>query len=170
MVNLLPHSSDRPRSRLPGALRLTMDRDVALRGLGSVWTLLFNFEGRIGRLPFWLGLISVLATTFAVERWLAQAFPANGPLLGVMAGALAVYPISALATKRGVDRGHGESWGVVLLLLIIAEAAVAGFIGQGPFAALASFCALSVWVFALADLGLLPAQDAPEAVGEGEPR
>lgn len=171
MVNLPPSTSSGKALPLHERLsRLLPDREAILAMLGALQNLLFSFEGRIRRLPFWLGVSGILAAALVLERWVAAIVPAHGPLASVMVGSLAIYPLGALATKRGIDRGHGETWGVTLLLLIVAEGALAGYIGHGPFAALASFCALGLWMFALADLGILPAPDEAETVGEAGPR
>jgi uncharacterized membrane protein YhaH (DUF805 family) len=130
--------------------------------------LLLAFDGRIGRRAFWAGSLGVALALLLFERVLAKALPQHAPLAMVIASAAALYPFAALATKRGRERGHGEHWGVGLVLLTLATGLTAQALAGGAWALQASLASLGLWMFTLIDLGLCPAaqeRPLPRAVG-----
>jgi uncharacterized membrane protein YhaH (DUF805 family) len=119
--------------------------------------LLFSFEGRISRKPFWIALLVLLALE-AVTNILA--YKLEGERLSAVTDLALSYPEFALFAKRGQDRNLSP-WltGVFFLSGVIMDFFVVmgwrGFMDR-PF-----FLALAVpWtVFALAilvDLGFRP--------------
>lgn len=159
------------RSILP---QITFDPTQASRQMGWLGRLMFSFEGRTGRRDFWIGSLAVAVLLVLTERVLFRILPGQAPLLMWLAGALSIYPFAALATKRALDRGHGQNRGVVIVLLAVMLGVATKALASGPFAVQASAVSLAIWLFALVELGLLPSapekHDAVRTVGAEPPR
>lgn len=126
------------------------------------WFVLTSFQGRIGRREFWVGSAAIVLMLFAFEKATWRQAPHHAPLILIVAGALAVYPFAALATKRALDRGHGQNWGVAAVMLAVGTGLAAKALSAGPWALHASAAALVVWLATLVDLGLLPSVSSQE--------
>jgi uncharacterized membrane protein YhaH (DUF805 family) len=136
---------------------VTFDPARLGRSLGWLMALLFHFEGRTGRRDFWAGSAVVAGLLLIIERVLFRHMPLHTPLAMTLIGAAALYPFAALATKRGRHRGHGENWGVVVLLLALACGMLARSLSGTAWALPASTASVALWLFTLVDLGLMPA-------------
>ena len=114
--------------------------------------LLFGFEGRVGRGPFWLGQIVVLLLVWLyatyVDRLLAAWMPGSifmGSAVALIFALPIIWVQMAITIKRCHDRGKTGFWTMLLLLPIVGQ----------------------LWL--LVDCGLLPAADPPRApVGLGD--
>ena len=128
-------------------------------------TLLTGFEGRIGRAAFWSGTALVALALALIDIASARLGGLHTPQITAFAGTFALFPWSALAAKRGRDRGRPWYYGPTLVIAIVLS-------GLGPghldAAAAKAFGALSLllWLVALIDLGLLPGCIAPVSVAE----
>jgi uncharacterized membrane protein YhaH (DUF805 family) len=115
-----------------------------------------SFEGRIGRVPFWLGNAVVALVLFLIERFAVRSGVSAAGQIIAFAGAFALYPWSALAAQRACDRGRPALYGMVLVLLILLSALAYRLLPVGTLATIAGLVSGLVWLVALIDLGLLP--------------
>jgi uncharacterized membrane protein YhaH (DUF805 family) len=130
----------------------------------SIGALLWSFEGRINRQPYWL---ASLATVIALSALVGFVFSSTG--VGVFAGdltgglgvALLILAASipfiwiglALGAKRLHDRNKSAWWLLVFYVLPSVLERAAGYVGGAALVlGLASF-AISIW--ALVELGFL---------------
>lgn len=98
--------------------------------------LLFSFEGRISRAPYWGGSILVGLVAFGVALLTVYLFTDEGGTpnedtairIGSAIGLVLLYPISALMTKRVKDRDR-PLWLVKLFLAPYAIYLVGDIIG-----------------------------------------
>lgn len=75
----------------------------------------FSFKGRIGRKPFWFGIVIwflLMLMTFSMQTYFLFS-----PYILLLLVILLLYPLAAIFTKRLHDRGKSGSW---LLLLLLA--------------------------------------------------
>jgi uncharacterized membrane protein YhaH (DUF805 family) len=129
----------------------------------SIVRLLSDFEGRIGRLPFWFGSALVALALAAIERaapMLLNRVPAAQVI--AFASAFALFPWAALAAKRATDRGSVPLFGILLICAIVLPGLAKPLLSVAWGPSLDTIVLLA-WIVALVDLGLMPA--AP-AVGE----
>lgn len=128
--------------------------------------LLFSFRGRISRRWFWLGMILVIIVFFGSASLAANMFHAKGGAaaenaLMLLAAALAAYLSAALIVKRLRDRGRPAWWfliyGVIPFFLYYAALQIAAPAANDPGlpAVACNTAALTIWLFALIDLGIL---------------
>ena len=90
--------------------------------------LLFGFEGRIGRGPFWAGQAVVLAliglyVTYA-DRLLATWLPGSifmGSGIALILAVPIIWMQAAITIKRCHDRGKTGFWSMLLLLPIVGQ-------------------------------------------------
>lgn len=121
----------------------------------SIGSLLWSYEGRIGRGRFWLGVLLVILMSMGIgilagllgipihdaSRYQAEEFGAIGALFAFAAAALLLYSQLAIYVKRFHDRGKSGWW------VLIAFVPVIGFF----------------WI--LIELGMLPGDPGPNAYG-----
>ncbi|WP_439498067.1 DUF805 domain-containing protein [Bosea sp. (in: a-proteobacteria)] len=129
--------------------------------------LLTAFDGRIGRTAFWFGNLLVALTLLLTEAMATRHAGAYSEQVIAFAGAFALFPWSALAAKRGSDRGRPRLYGTLLVAAIVLLGLGARLADASMVRALDSL-ALLLWLIALIDLGLLPAGDASRPVAELE--
>lgn len=115
-----------------------------------------RFEGRIGRRGFWFGSAVVAVLLFVAERWLFKYLPHQASIIMVALAAFALYPFGALATKRGLDRGHSSQFGVRIVLITVLAGLAARWLSGGPLAVYVNLLNIALWFFTLVDLGLMP--------------
>lgn len=103
--------------------------------------LLFNFDGRINRAKFWIGIVILWAAN-AILVAIASAANSSGvwALYGLVSLVL-IWPSLAVSIKRWHDRGKSGWW--VLIVLI-------PFIG---------------WIWALIETGFLEGTRGPNQYG-----
>ena len=74
----------------------------------------FSFKGRIGRKPFWFGIVIwflLMLMTFSMQTYFLFS-----PYILLLLVILLLYPLAAIFTKRLHDRGKSGSWLLLLLL------------------------------------------------------
>lgn len=141
-----------------------MGLDLTLPGLKRLF---LDFDGRVGRGPFWFGM-AVLAIVALFGDRLALA--AGGPWGATAVSLMLTYPGLAVAAKRCHDRGRSE----IVLLVILAPAllASAGQLWLRPAAdpgyvmTLLGAWLIGALIWAAIDLGLLPGEPGPNRFGE----
>lgn len=139
----------------------------------STSTLLFSFQGRINRQPFWLANLAVIALTFVIFSTLFMVFELDledgaGVLIGGSLWLLVLYvPLLwiglAVATKRLHDRSKSAWW----LLLFYALPGVLDSAGDqvGGLGTVLSLASLAISVWAMIELGFLRGTPGPNAYG-----
>jgi len=141
----------------------------------SLGYLFLNFDGRIPRLAWWVGIVCIMLPAFLISQLLVglQAIdPAGGPpLLAGIISLFFVVPYVALTAKRFNDRGHNV--GVSLFFVAIQIAAVVAqyfgwFVkpeemGETERMAFLVLLGYSLWVFV--DNGFLPGTQGPNQYG-----
>jgi uncharacterized membrane protein YhaH (DUF805 family) len=162
------------RQRGMSRVRQLLDHDIPrfaalMRELPRLCT---DFDGRLERGRFWFAICFVALAVFLIERWLFRLAPMQAPALSLAIGALSLYPYSALATARARDRGHGDLWGVMLVLACVVSGILVNSLTRSPYAATVSVAHICIWLYALFDLGLMPGRpDEPSPrIGERLPR
>ena len=145
--------------------------------LADVTRLLFAFDGRTGRVGFWLGLLLVLVVALAVYLGLIRIFGATGaPTLAFVLLSFPLYfallwPLAALGAKRFHDRGRPGWLSVVALgppyLLTIADALDLSGTGESAtwLGSVLSWAALLCVLWAVIELGLMPGDPDPNRFG-----
>lgn len=130
--------------------------------------LLFGFDGRIGRKPFWIALLAVSAAEI-VCHLLAQRL--EGERLGAIVDLAFSYPEFAIFAKRAHDRGLA-TWvpGLFFLFGVVMDFLVIMGWGGGMDDPSTLFVLMSFpWtVFAIAlllDLGLRRGKPGPNRFG-----
>ena len=85
--------------------------------------LLFGFEGRIGRGPFWTGqaLVLVLVALYAryMDRLLVMWIPGSifmGSAIALLLALPMIWVQAAITIKRCHDRGKSGFWSLLLLV------------------------------------------------------
>ena len=139
----------------------------------SIVTLLFSFQGRISRQPYWLTSIAMIALTVSIWSILAlgsgSILPADaGGLGGVTLLLLASYVpfvwiALAVGTKRLHDRGKSAWW----LLPFYALPSIIDGAGSyaGGMEMLFTLASLALTIWAVVELGLLRGAAGPNAYG-----
>lgn len=121
----------------------------------SIGSLLWSYEGRIGRGRFWLGFVLVVAMSMGfgilagllgipvhdLSRYQAEEFGAGAALFILVAFVVLLYAQLAVYVKRFHDRGKSGWW------VLIAFVPVVGFF----------------WI--LIELGMLPGDPGPNPYG-----
>lgn len=130
-------------------------------------TLLTGFEGRIGRAAFWSGTALVALALALADIGSARFGGLHAVQITAFAGTFALFPWSALAAKRGRDRGRPWYYGPTLVIVIVLSGLGPGHLEAAAAKTLGAF-SLLLWLVALIDLGLLPGCIAPESVAETE--
>jgi uncharacterized membrane protein YhaH (DUF805 family) len=152
------------RSMRMGRIRQLLDEDIpqAAALMRQLPHLCSDFDGRLERGRFWFATCFVALTVFLIERWLFRLVPLHAPALALAVNALALYPYSALATTRARDRGHGELWGVTLVLACVTSGILVHTMALSRFAPTVSIAYIGIWLYALLDLGLMPGRSEEE--------
>jgi uncharacterized membrane protein YhaH (DUF805 family) len=124
--------------------------------------LLFAFEGRIGRRPFWIGGIAIALMLALADSLMRRKFGlAAAASASFLMGTIAAYPMAALAAKRGLDRGRSAFWGVGLVLALVVSSLVTALAARwlmmhAPLIlTLLRFGTGAVWLVLLIDLGMM---------------
>jgi uncharacterized membrane protein YhaH (DUF805 family) len=99
----------------------------------TVGNLFLSFQGRIGRLEFWIGTVVVTAIELALQWMLGIPITGDTPDLRLRAitfaiGLVSMYPTAAIAAKRLHDRGQPTTY-VWLLVAALAVAMVGDLLG-----------------------------------------
>jgi uncharacterized membrane protein YhaH (DUF805 family) len=99
----------------------------------NVGNLFLSFEGRIGRLEFWIGTVVVTAIELVLQWLLGIPIAGDTPDLRLRAitfaiGLVSMYPTAAIAVKRLRDRGQPATY-VWLLVAALAVALVGDLFG-----------------------------------------
>ncbi|MGO4739525.1 DUF805 domain-containing protein [Bosea sp. 2KB_26] len=128
-------------------------------------TLLTGFEGRIGRAAFWSGTTLVAVALVLADIGSVRLGGVHGPEITAFAGTFALFPWSALAAKRGRDRGRSWYYGPTLVIAIVLSGLGPDHFEAAAAKTLGAF-SLLLWLVALIDLGLLPGCNAPVPVAE----
>lgn len=139
-------------------------------GWRETLSLFTQFEGPIGRAPFWLGSIAVAVALGVAEALLRRV--TGGAVTGAMLvlTGLAILPLGALAARRSLDRGRSAFWGVTLVLFVIGAGLIAGLAAHPagrllePLANGMRLASGLAWAVLLVDLGLMPGRAAPPAL------
>lgn len=134
----------------------------------SLFRLLADLDGRIGRLQFWLGSIMVAAALLAI-RYTAPLLAERHTAAAIVAfaGAFALFPWAVLSAKRAVDRGSVPAFGILLVCAIVLPGEFKAFLPRAWEPSLDTI-ALLAWGVALVDLGLLPSTPEPLAEASGD--
>lgn len=132
----------------------------------SLFRLLTDLDGRIGRSQFWLGS-AIVALALLALRHAAISFadPNTATQIVAFAGAFALFPYAVLAAKRSVDRGGASIFGILLVSAIVLPSQIKPFLGAAWEPSLDTI-ALIAWVVALVDLGLMPSVRDPERLAD----
>lgn len=91
----------------------------------NIINLLFGFDGRIRRLPWWLGtiaveiVVAVLNQLFGIPLDTAPA-PMTPRIVSLVITIVSLYPLMALAVKRLHDRDRPGTTALPLLLAFLA--------------------------------------------------
>jgi len=146
--------------------------------------LLTDFNGRIGRKQFWLGVLALIILAFILIAVLGFTIGLILPtgLVGLIGTAIILYPACALYTKRLHDRDKPQMpWLAIFIvpgiLLNIFQSLGIGFtelqIGNqvsyypsGAFTWLLSIAVLVVSLWALVELGFLKGTQGSNQFGE----
>ncbi|AMJ63122.1 DUF805 domain-containing protein [Bosea sp. PAMC 26642] len=132
----------------------------------SIFRLLTDFEGRIGRSRFWLGSALVALALLAIQKIAPLLVaPQAARQYVAFAGAFALFPWAALAAKRATDRGGAALFGILLVCAIVLPGQLRPYFSSvwGPSL---DTVALIAWVVALLDLGLMPSAAQKERIAE----
>jgi uncharacterized membrane protein YhaH (DUF805 family) len=107
----------------------------------NVGNLFLSFQGRIGRLHFWIGTVVIEVVGAALQWGLGvpistDSFDLRLRVIAFVIGLISLYPLAAIAVKRLHDRDKPGSY-VWVLLAAFAVSLVADLIGHfsGPGAA-----------------------------------
>ena len=136
----------------------------------STSTLLFSFQGRISRQPYWLVTIAMIALTlvlFGIVFFAVGSFPAGGLEAAIADGTLWLLVLYipliwiglAVATKRLHDRDKSAWW----LLLFYGLPGVLDGAGRaiGDMGTVLSLAGSAISIWALIDLGFLRGTPGP---------
>lgn len=142
--------------------------------------LLLSMDGRIGRKPFWIGMIVLLLISVALGLLLGPLLQGAGRFLGFLIGLVFLYPAIALMLKRLRDRERANPLLWVALYILpgqIVSLFQAFGIGFSPvtlgdsvtmaptlLGMIASFAAIIAFLCALIDLGFLAGKSTPRTV------
>jgi uncharacterized membrane protein YhaH (DUF805 family) len=139
----------------------------------SIGALLFSFRGRIGRQPYWLVTIAMIALTILVASIVAfsrgSILPADtggldaGKLLLLAFYVPFVWIALAVGTKRLHDRARSAWWLLPFYVLPSILEGVGGRAGSLEIAFLLASLALTIW--AVVELGFLRGTAGPNAYG-----
>jgi uncharacterized membrane protein YhaH (DUF805 family) len=151
---------------------VALNEIFAMNRLGSVVNLLFGYDGRIGRLHYWLGLMATWAVP-AFFASIAERVVAGTGDIGryvaflVIVGTL-IWMHSAVSVKRLHDHDKSAAWYLVYGMMPPSIFAVAILVyTEGVFilawALFASSIAGLLWV--LVELGFLRGTDGPNRYG-----
>jgi uncharacterized membrane protein YhaH (DUF805 family) len=118
----------------------------------SISKLFLSFEGRIGRLQFWLATVIVEGAAWAVQ-WATRLpseidWGAVGPSVAVLVIELtAMYPEAAIAVKRLHDRNRPGAyvWALLAAATVFRVADFLGYVTHDPV-----HSNFAQWVFMLA--------------------
>ncbi len=130
--------------------------------LTTAGILFFGFEGRIGRRAFWTGGIVIALVLALADSLVRRKFGlASAASASFLMNVLAAYPMAALATKRGLDRGRSPFWGVGLVLALVIGSLVTALTARWLMAhaplimTLLHYGAGMLWLILLIDLGMM---------------
>ena len=133
-----------------------------------------SFEGRIGRKPYWIGVIIMLVISLAVTLVLGLAVGLQGRvfmILSFVVQLVLLYPSSALMVKRLQDRNK-PAWYVALILAPLLLQGLTNIIGitgdpfnQGMLDYLFAIWLFVVGVWFFIELGCLRGTVGPNQYG-----
>jgi uncharacterized membrane protein YhaH (DUF805 family) len=130
--------------------------------------LFFSFNGRINRLPYWIGSLLLVAVSMVLV-FIALGSLATGPgfsaavvIVALLAVAL-IWPGLAIAAKRLHDRNKSAWW----LLVFYVLPGVLNSVGQGlgDFVVVFSLAGAAISIWALIELGFLRGTPGPNDYG-----
>jgi uncharacterized membrane protein YhaH (DUF805 family) len=132
--------------------------------------LLFGFQGRIGRLGFWVATATQAAVIVAVVllgAWAARSDDGLVLVAAALVGAplflAACYSALAVAVKRLHDRDKSGWW--VLLFYAVPDALYAGGAVTGGASVAAGLAGAAITIWAFVELGFLAGTEGPNAYG-----
>ncbi|MBN8920445.1 MAG: DUF805 domain-containing protein [Rhizobiales bacterium] len=133
-----------------------------------------SFEGRIGRKPYWIGVIIMIVISLAVTLVLGLAVGLQGRvfmILSFVVQLVLLYPSSALMVKRLQDRNK-PAWYVALILAPLLLQGLTNIIGitgdpfnQGMLDYLFAIWLFVVGVWFFIELGCLRGTVGPNQYG-----
>jgi uncharacterized membrane protein YhaH (DUF805 family) len=123
-----------------------------------------GLHGRISRVHFWIGLLSLLAVEFAT-RWIIDQTEANR--LGAILGLALDYPEFALALKRANDRDLPAWWPASFFIIdgVLGIADLLGFDPMAPIAVVFQYLWIVCLAILIADLGFRRGTSGPNRNG-----
>lgn len=135
----------------------------------AAWSyLLFSFDGRISRLPFWVAAIALNVAAYFGDR---LAFDIGGNPASAVVGLAFLYPSLALAAKRTHDRGRSELYLLVFFLpaFLVSFLQVLGYLEDGgdmkPALVTLGIAVLASMIVLVIDLGLMPGEPGANRFG-----
>jgi uncharacterized membrane protein YhaH (DUF805 family) len=143
--------------------------------------ILFSFDGRIGRLTYWLATLAVIiaVTVLTVAPFLIPSEDAAVLMIALtsqLIWLLSLWPMLALGSKRLHDRNKNGWWLLVFLVLPFALFSVGlsialfndpstGRSGDLPTASILILASLPPALWGIVELGILPGTRGPNLYG-----
>jgi uncharacterized membrane protein YhaH (DUF805 family) len=124
----------------------------------SIKSLLWSYEGRIGRASFWLGVLLVILMAAAI---------------GLVAG-LVGYPLDAVLAPNGQEAGPATIVLMIVAIIAATYAQLAVYVkrfhdrGKSGWWVLIAFVPLIGFLWILIELGMLPGDPGRNAYGPPE--
>lgn len=143
--------------------------------LQSLWHFFYGFQGRIDRLQYWLGLLTIVATALVPLLLLPEIARAAGApqrtvmaIIAIVVVVFCVVPALAIMIKRLHDRDKSGSW---VVLLYFAPYWLGKLSDKAPEGSPLWWCLATVAVvlsaWGLIEFGCLPGTKGPNRYGEG---
>ena len=116
--------------------------------MSNIFTLLFSFQGRINRFPFWVVVLILAGSNSASQQMVTGYGPDNpmtvGPgLVAILGFVVSLWIGFAVQVKRWHDRDKSGWWALISLVPIVG------------------------WIWVLIECGILPGTPGGNQYGEG---